>query len=156
MRVTVLAVGRLREGPERALTGDYLDRATSAGRILGLGPFALTEVEDRRGGGKAAEAALLTAARPKGAKLVALDERGRLLTSPALAENLALWRDQGCRDVAFVIGGADGLSPQLVAEADLALSFGPMVWPHALARAMLAEQLYRAVTILAGAPYHRV
>jgi 23S rRNA (pseudouridine1915-N3)-methyltransferase len=155
MRVAVLAVGRLRDGPEAALTGDYLARATRAGRSLGLGPFTQREVEDRRGGGMASEAALLAEALPRDALRIALDERGRALTSPALAGLLADWRDRGTRDAAFVIGGAEGLARDLVAGADLVLSLGPMVWPHALARAMLAEQLYRAVTILAGSPYHR-
>ena len=77
------------------------------------------------------------------------------MSSPDFADLLARWRDDGTRDAAFVIGGADGLDPTLRAEADIALSFGRMVWPHMLARVMLCEQLYRAASILAGAPYHR-
>ncbi len=103
----------------------------------------------------AGEAALLARAIPDGAVTIALDERGAALSSPDLADRLAAWRDEGRRDAAFLVGGADGLDPALRDAADLALSFGPMVWPHMLARAMLAEQLYRAVTILAGGPYHR-
>ena len=103
-----------------------------------------------------AEAALLERALPKGATLVCLDERGKLVSSPDFAACLAGWRDGGAQDVAFVIGGADGIAPGLRAKADFSLSFGKMVWPHMLARVMLSEQLYRAASILAGAPYHRV
>jgi len=155
LRLLVLAVGRLRGGPEQALVRDYLDRAGQAGRALALGPCALVEVEDRGGGGAAVEAALLARAIPAGAAVCLLDEGGTLLDSPGLAARLARWRDEGRGAAAFLIGGADGLGPGLRARADLVLSFGPMVWPHRLARVMLAEQLYRAATILAGSPYHR-
>lgn len=155
MRLHVCAVGRLRSGPERTLVDDYTARLDRAGRPLGLGPLTEHEVEDRKGGGMAAEADLLTRAAPPGAIVVALDERGQLLSSPDLARHLTRWRDAGRADAAFVIGGADGLAPALRDRADLALSFGPMVWPHLLVRVMLAEQLYRAVTILSGSPYHR-
>jgi 23S rRNA (pseudouridine1915-N3)-methyltransferase len=155
MRVNVCAVGRLQgRSEERALTDDYMSRFTLAGRPLGWGPFTETEVEDRKGGGMAAEADLLRKALPKGAVLVVLDERGKLLSSPDFAEQLTRWADQG-RDVAFVIGGADGIDETLRAEADFALSFGKMVWPHKMVRVMLAEQLYRAATIAGGGPYHR-
>lgn len=155
MRVLICAVGRQRAGPERDLVEDYLARFDRTGRPLGLGPATVAEVEDRKRGGPVAEAALLARALPAGAATVALDERGRPMTSPRFAALLAQWRDAGRADVAFAIGGADGLDPGLRQRADLALSFGPMVWPHMLARAMLAEQLYRAATILAGGPYHR-
>ena len=89
------------------------------------------------------------------ARIIALDERGKLLTSPQFADHLARWRDDGIRDTALIIGGADGIDPTLRARADLSLSFGKMVWPHMLVRVMLAEQIYRATTILAGSPYHR-
>jgi 23S rRNA (pseudouridine1915-N3)-methyltransferase len=156
MRLHLCAVGRLRAGPERALVDDYLDRLGKTGRALGLGPVAEHEVEDKRGGGMAAEADLLARAVPAGAVLCILDERGRSLSSPDFAAQLARWRDAGRQDAAFVIGGADGIDPGLRARADLAISFGAMVWPHMLVRVMLAEQLYRAATILAGSPYHRV
>ena len=148
-------MGRLRAGPEAELVADYLARFDRTGRPLGLGPAQVVEVEDRRGGGPAAEAALLAAALPKGALLVALDERGETLDSPGFAALLRRTADAGRRDLAFVIGGADGLDPALRDRADAALSFGRMVWPHMLARVMLAEQLYRAASILAGTPYHR-
>jgi 23S rRNA (pseudouridine1915-N3)-methyltransferase len=154
MRMVIAAVGRLRQGPEAMLIADYLDRHAKAGRALGLPPVSLVEVEDRRGGGMAAEAPLLARAIPEGAALVVLDERGQMLSSPELAVRIAGWRD-AARDLAFVIGGADGIEPSLRARADLAISFGRMVWPHMLVRVMLAEQIYRATTILAGSPYHR-
>jgi 23S rRNA (pseudouridine1915-N3)-methyltransferase len=156
MRLHLCAVGRLRAGPERALVDDYLDRLGKTGRALGLGPVAEHEVEDKRGGGMAAEGELLSRAVPAGAVLCVLDERGRVISSPDFAAQLARWRDGGRQDAAFVIGGADGIDPTLRARADLAISFGAMVWPHMLVRVMLAEQLYRAATILAGSPYHRV
>jgi 23S rRNA (pseudouridine1915-N3)-methyltransferase len=154
VRVALLAVGRLRAGPEAALTADWLARFDAAGRALGLGPARVAEVEDRRGRGRDAEAALLLEAAPDG-PLVALDERGARLTSPEFAALLARLRDGGAREAAFAIGGADGHGAALTARAAHVLSFGAMVWPHALARAMLAEQLYRAATILGGGPYHR-
>lgn len=156
MRVHICAVGRLRAGPELALIDDYLSRFDRTGRALGLGPVELREVEDKRGGGMAAEAALLERAIPRGALICVLDERGRVETSPAFAERLGGWRDAGRSDLALVIGGADGIDPALRGKADHALSFGKMVWPHMLVRVMLSEQLYRAASILSGGPYHRV
>ncbi|MGK7651383.1 23S rRNA (pseudouridine(1915)-N(3))-methyltransferase RlmH [Roseovarius sp. B08] len=155
MRVHICAVGRMKAGPERALLDDYLVRFDRTGRALGLGPVQMHEVEDRKGGGMDAEAELLERALPKGAVIVAMDERGKLLSSPDFSDKLAGWRDTGRGDVAFVIGGADGIAPALRDRAEFTLSFGKMVWPHMLARVMLAEQLYRAASILAGAPYHR-
>lgn len=156
MRLHICAVGRLRAGPERDLVDDYLQRLDRTGRPLGLGPTQEHEVEDKKGGGMAAEGALLSRAIPDGAALCVLDERGKTLTSPEFAQILAQWRDGGRQDAAFVIGGADGVDPVLRGRADLAISFGRMVWPHMLVRVMLAEQLYRAATILGGSPYHRV
>ncbi|MEL6700322.1 MAG: 23S rRNA (pseudouridine(1915)-N(3))-methyltransferase RlmH [Pseudomonadota bacterium] len=156
MRVHICAVGRLRAGPEADLISDYTTRFDRTGRALHLGPLTVTEVEDRKGGGMAAEADLLGRAIAKGATLCCLDERGTVMTSPDFAAQLARWRDDGAQDVAFVIGGADGIAPDLRARADARLSFGKMVWPHMLARVMLTEQLYRAASILAGSPYHRV
>ena len=156
MRLTIAAVGRLRDGtPEAMLVRDYQTRLDRTGRALSLGPLSVTEVEDRKGGGTAAEAALLSRAVPSGAAVAAMDERGRVLSSPELAAELVRWRDSGRQDAVFLIGGADGLDSALRDRADLVLSFGRMVWPHMLARVMLAEQLYRAATILSGLPYHR-
>lgn len=156
MRVTIAAIGRARDSAEARLVADYLERFNKTGRALHLGPAELQELDDRKGGGQVAQAALLENAVPDGAVLAVLDERGKGLTSPEFAQKLAGWRDDGRRDVAFVIGGADGVLPSLRKKADFSLSFGRMVWPHMLARVMLAEQLYRAAAILAGTPYHRV
>ena len=135
---------------------DYLLRAERTGRALGLAPITEHEVEDRKNLGMSAEAELLARVIPAGAAVVTLDERGQMLTSPEFAALLAKWRDAGRQDVAFVIGGADGIDPALRARADASVSFGRMVWPHMLVRVMLAEQIYRATTILAGSPYHRI
>ena len=155
MRVHICAVGRLRGGPEAELIADYVTRFDRTGRALSLGPLTIHEIDDRKGGGAEAEAALLERALPRGAVTVAMDERGEQMRSPHLAERLATWRDDGAGDLAFVIGGADGLTQHLRKGTGGALSLGRMVWPHKLARVMLCEQLYRAATILAGAPYHR-
>lgn len=154
MKISVLAVGRLGRTPEAVLAGDYLKRATASGRALGLGPFELVEVEGRRAG-KAAEAAALLAAAAPGSHRIALDERGQACTSRAFADRIGNLRDTGARRVEFLIGGADGLDPVLRDEVPDLMAFGPQTWPHALVRLMLAEQLYRSVTILAGSPYHR-
>lgn len=131
----------------------YLDRATLAGRALGLGPVEVIEVESRKPG-KAAEAEVLRT-HISDSYLIACDEHGTARPSRAFAAEIGRLRDDGVRRLVFMIGGADGLDPSLLAEARGKLAFGPQTWPHALARVMLAEQVYRAVTILAGGPYHR-
>ncbi|MFK7940530.1 MAG: 23S rRNA (pseudouridine(1915)-N(3))-methyltransferase RlmH [Roseovarius sp.] len=156
MRVHICAVGRLRAGPEQDLLNDYLTRFDRTGSSLGLSLGDVREVEDKKNLGKDAEAELLRRAIPDGSVVVAMDERGQVITSPEFADKLAHWRDDGRRDLCLLIGGADGLAKDLRAQADFRLSFGKMVWPHMLARVMLSEQLYRAASILSGAPYHRV
>ena len=156
MRLRILAMGRLRNGSEKDLIEDYVARFNRSGRPLGLGPVELTELEDKKGGGKAAEAALLLKAIPQGAAVIALDERGKLQSSPDFAAHLSQIRDAAPSELIFVIGGADGLDPAVLQRAQSVLSFGKMVWPHMLVRVMLTEQLYRAASILAGGPYHRV
>jgi 23S rRNA (pseudouridine1915-N3)-methyltransferase len=154
VKVHLIAVGRLKSGPEKAMVDDYLQRFERTGRALGLGPVLVHEVEDKRNLGMGAEGELIARALPPAAALVTLDERGKVMSSPDFAAALAGFRDAG-REVAFVIGGADGIEPGLRARADLSVSFGAMVWPHMLVRVMLAEQIYRAATILGGGPYHR-
>ena len=153
MKIAIVAIGRLSRGPEAELVSMYAERATAAGRALGLGPVEVVEVEPRKAG-KAGEAEALRA-HLEDAHVIACDEHGTARPSRAFAEEIATLRDRGVRRVVFVIGGADGLAPDLLAAANGKLAFGPQTWPHALARAMLAEQVYRAVTILAGSPYHR-
>jgi len=156
MRVFLCVVGRLRAGPEKTLIDDYLTRFDRSGRALGLGPARVVEVEDKKNAGMGAEAALLRKALPKGAVICTLDERGKVISSPEFAQKMAGWCDTGRQDLALIIGGADGIDPSLRAEADFSISFGKMVWPHMMVRVMLAEQIYRAATILGGSPYHRV
>lgn len=155
MKIVLLAIGRLARSPESDLVKTYAERATQAGRSLGLGPVEVVEVESRKPG-KAAEAeAIRTALASEPAYLIACDEHGRAHPSRAFADRIARLRDGGERRLVFLIGGADGLDPSLLAAARETLAFGVQTWPHALARTMLAEQVYRAVTILAGSPYHR-
>jgi 23S rRNA (pseudouridine1915-N3)-methyltransferase len=135
------------------LARDYCERAAASGRALGLAPVEIVEVEARKPG-KAPEADAILA-RAEGAQLIACDEHGRAMASREFAARLAALRDDGVRHLAFAIGGADGLDASVAEAAIQTLSFGPQTWPHALARAKLAEQIYRAVTILAGGPYHR-
>ena len=153
MKITLLTVGKLGRSVEAGLARDYAERATAAGRALGLGSVEIVEVEAKKPG-KAAEAEVL-AAHLKDAYVIACDEHGTQRTSRDLAAHIARIRDDGVRRLVLVIGGADGLDPSIVAAADGTLAFGPQTWPHALVRAMLAEQVYRAVTILSGSPYHR-
>ena len=156
MKLHICAVGRMRAiDAERAIFDDYVTRFNRTARPLGLGPLTEHEVEDRKGGGMAAEAELLARAIPPSALMVTMDERGNVLSSPEFGAQLEKWQGEGRQDLAFVIGGADGIAPSLRARADASLSFGRMVWPHMLVRVMLAEQLYRAATILSGGPYHR-
>ena len=151
MRISVIAVGRARKGPDRALFDDF------AGRLAW--PIALVEVEERRPLPAAqkvrSEGELLRARVPKGAVTVALDGRGKAFSSEDFAARLGRWRDDGIDEIAFLIGGADGLDGAVIETAALTLSLGAMTWPHLLVRGMLAEQLYRAEQILAGHPYHR-
>jgi 23S rRNA (pseudouridine1915-N3)-methyltransferase len=156
MRITLVAVGRAKAGAMRDLFEDFAGRLNPA---QGYGPLILKEVEERRPLApaelKRREAALLRAAIPAGARLVALEVHGKALSSEDFAARLGHWRDEGLADLAFIVGGAEGLDPELSAVADLTLSLGPMTWPHMLVRVLLAEQLFRAQSILTGHPYHR-
>jgi 23S rRNA (pseudouridine1915-N3)-methyltransferase len=153
VKIAIVAIGRLGRAPEANLARDYAERASAFGRSLGLGPVEIVEVESRKPG-KPAEAEAI-GQHLAAAHVVACDEHGKALTSRAFAERIGRLRDQGVRRLVFAVGGADGLDPQVLARADETLAFGVQTWPHALVRAMLAEQVYRAVTILAGSPYHR-
>ena len=159
MRLLIAAVGKLKQGPERELFAHYLGRAEAAGRKLHLSPLTVLEVAESKattaGARIQAEAEALLAKVPSSHRLVCLDRQGEALSSAAFAELLAKWRDGGTEGVAFLIGGADGLPPETLAKAAKAISLGPMTLPHGLARIVLAEQIYRAATILAGHPYHR-
>lgn len=148
MRIVIAAIGRSRKGPEQQILDTYVKRL----------PWTVTVRDFAEPGGadrQAREGERLLKAVPPGATMVALDERGETLDSVGFAERLKRWRDAGVGDVAFLIGGADGHGPAVLDRADMRLSLGPMTWPHLMVRGMLAEQLYRASTILAGHPYHR-
>ena len=155
MKILVAAVGRLRDGHEAALTADYLQRAAVAGRQLGFKSVELVEVEAKPSGDQRAEAGALFRATPDDSRKILLDERGAEWASRQLAEKLARWRDDGIACTTFWIGGADGVSQSVKDNADEKLAFGRQTWPHRLVRVMISEQIYRAVTILSGNPYHR-
>jgi 23S rRNA (pseudouridine1915-N3)-methyltransferase len=157
VRWQLLAIGRLKSGPERELVDRYRVRADSLGRSSGFGALDLIEIAEARARTApervAAEASLLLT-RAEGTKLVAFDERAPTLSSPDFAERLRAWRDGGS-SISFVIGGPDGLDGSLRRRADLLVSFGQLTLPHQIVRVLVAEQVYRALTILAGHPYHR-
>ena len=155
MRLLIAAVGRLRDAPEAALAADYISRAANAGRQLGFKSVELIEVEGKPPGDARAEASALYRATPDGARKILLDERGAELASRQLAEKLARWRDDGVPCATFWIGGADGVSQSVKDNADEKLALGRQTWPHRLVRVMISEQIYRALTILCGTPYHR-
>lgn len=158
MRLIVIAVGRLKQGPERELTNRYRERFEEIGRKLGFRGIEIHEIAESRARDAATrmaeEAAGIAAHFPEKYGLIALDERGKSIDSAAFAAQLGRYRD-AATDIIFVIGGADGLSPELRGKARLVIAFGAATWPHQMVRVMLLEQIYRAATILAGHPYHR-
>lgn len=158
MRVAVFAIGRLKSGPDSLLVERYVDRARLAGRSLGLDVGVREFAESRAARAEdrmEQEAGVMLNALPKGARLVVLDERGTNPTSTDFARRIGRLRDDGLSDLVFAIGGADGHGSTIKTRADERLAFGPMTWPHQIVRLLLAEQIYRAVTILSGHPYHR-
>jgi len=159
MRISVLAMGRLKAGPEKTLVEDYLTRLKGAGPQAGVSRIAVADFAESRSQtadrGRIEEARVLWGAVPPKAFTIALDERGKPLSSEAFAQLLRRHIDMGTQDLAFLIGGPDGHAPETRERAGLLLSFGPMTWPHRLVRVMLIEQIYRAVTIMVNHPYHR-
>ena len=159
MRLFVISIGRLKQGPERELAERYRERFDDIGRKLGFRGLEIAEIPESRARDAATrmaeEAAAISAAIPAKSTLVALDERGDNVDSAAFASHLGRWRDQQVANTIFIIGGADGLSPDLRRMAQLRMAFGSATWPHQMVRIMLLEQIYRAGTILAGHPYHR-
>lgn len=159
MRLLIAAVGRLKAGPERDLARRYVERIGQIGRGVGLDAPEIVELDESRARRpderKRDEGVALRQAIDPKLAVIALDERGKALSSEAFAEMIGRHRDDGAAGLAFVIGGADGLDPALIASADQRIAFGAMTWPHQIVRVLLAEQLYRAATILAGHPYHR-
>ena len=159
MRVVVAAVGRLKQGPERELAERYRKRAAEAGRSAGLSAVDVIEIKESRAGDAdrrmVEESIAIANVIPERAATVILDARGETISSAAFAGRLQEWRQQNKAAVVFIIGAADGLAPSLRENASIAIAFGTATWPHQLVRVMLLEQLYRAVTILSGHPYHR-
>jgi 23S rRNA (pseudouridine1915-N3)-methyltransferase len=159
MRLVVISIGRLKQGPERELSERYRERFDDLGRKLGFRGLDIHEIPESRARDAATrmteEAAAISAATPQKSVLVALDERGDNLDSVGFARHLGRWRDEQVANTIFAIGGADGLSPDLRRKANLRMAFGAATWPHQMVRVMLLEQVYRAATILAGHPYHR-
>ena len=159
MKIKLIAVGRLKPGPEADLIKDYQRRFDGLSGTLGFGKLEIRELElKKRIDGperKRLEGALILGEIPQGAHVIALDERGKTETSKSFAARLAAKRDEGVRDLVLVIGGADGLSDEVRARADQLIGFSPLTWPHMLVRVMATEQLYRALSILAKHPYHR-
>lgn len=159
MKIAVHAVGRMKAGPEKELADRYFDRFAKSGPAIGLEFSGISELPESRAQGVAErrreESQKLQAQLAPGAVFFLLDERGKNLSSEGFAEKIAGFRDGGQRNLAIAIGGPDGHDPALHTAAALVLSFGALTWPHQLVRIMLAEQLYRAATILSGHPYHR-
>jgi 23S rRNA (pseudouridine1915-N3)-methyltransferase len=159
MRLTLAAVGKLKPGPDRDLFERYWDRLDASGRKIGISAIRLVELPESRSANaierKADEALRLLGAARDGAEIIALDETGRAQSSESFAVHIGRRRDDGCAELAFLIGGPDGHGPAVRARAKLVLNLGTLTLPHGLARIVLAEQLYRATTILAGHPYHR-
>lgn len=158
MRLSLVAIGRLKAGPERELVERYTGRIEQIARSLGMSGLDVIEIPEsraRREGDRRREEAASIVERTGPALLVLLDERGKSPTSEDFARRLGGWRDGGRSAAAFVIGGPDGLDQDLRARAELVFSFGALTLPHQLVRVLLAEQVYRALTILAGHPYHR-
>lgn len=160
MRISIFAVGRLKSGPEKDLASRYLDRFAKTGPAIGLEFSRVIEVAESRALNadtrKREEAAMLEKHVADGAALILLDERGKALDSSGFADLFGTMRDSGKRDLVIAIGGADGLDPALYDKASAILCLGKLTWPHQLVRILIAEQMYRAVTILSGHPYHRV
>ncbi|MGH6761225.1 MAG: 23S rRNA (pseudouridine(1915)-N(3))-methyltransferase RlmH [Phyllobacterium sp.] len=159
MRISIFAVGRMKAGPERELAGRYLDRLKKSGGPLGLDFAGVSEIVESRAAQadlrKQEESGKLLETLDQGGALILLDERGKVLGSEAFANSIARFRDDGKRQLVLAIGGPDGHDPKLRDRADIVLALGAMTWPHQIARVLLAEQLYRATTILSGHPYHR-
>ena len=151
MDIVIAAVGKLRDGPEKDLYDRYIARLPWKTGLIEI----VDKTSDNREQRRQQEGEKLRRAIPQDAVVVALDEKGKHLSSTVFAGKIGKWRDNGVRNIAFVIGGADGLSEKVLSQAELKLSLGPMTWPHLLARVMLVEQLYRASTVLSGHPYHR-
>lgn len=159
MRLEIVAVGKFKKGPEKDLLTGYLSQAAALGGRVGLRSITVREISESRAGSAAArreeEGRHLLAALKANAFLIAVDGRGTEMTSEKLASQVRRQLEVGTKDLAFLLGGPDGHLAEICDQSSLVLSLGRMTWPHRLARVMLAEQIYRSVTILINHPYHR-
>ena len=153
MHITLISVGKLKAGPEKELVDDYVSRFNKAGPQIGLRSLKLIDLAS--GGGLDAEGDRILAALPKGVPVLRLDEFGKALTSVKFAKRIEQMRDAGTPELCFLIGGADGYSDAVRKAYPDRLALGPQTWPHRLVKAMISEQLYRSVSLLAGLPYHK-
>ena len=154
MKITLRASGLIKSGPERDLIDDYIARARHLSRSLGITDIAESAVDTRSAKSRAQETAMILSSYEH-ARIIILDENGKGLTSRQIARKIQTWRDDGDKHIVFAIGGADGFEPSALPASVTQWSFGAQVWPHKLVRVMLAEQIYRALSILSGTPYHR-
>ncbi len=153
MKISLIAVGRIRRGPERELIDDYMTRAKKLGGQLGVRD--VSEIEVEAGGLQAAEADALSAKIPGGAEVILFDETGKDLSSLKFSADLEKLKDQGCPHLVFIIGGADGFTDEMKSTLARKIRLGSLTWPHKLVRVLAAEQIYRALSLMAGTPYHR-
>lgn len=154
MKITLRASGLMKSGPERELVDDYMSRAQHLGRSLGILDISESAIDTRSAKSRGAETQSLLSDY-SGARLVVLDERGKSQTSRQMAQQITTWRDAAEREIVFAIGGADGFEPADIPQGATKWSFGSQVWPHKLVRVMMAEQIYRSLSIMARTPYHR-
>jgi len=155
MQITIRAGGIIRNGPERELVDNYIKRANGLGSRVGISKVDEEQVDLRNQKTRAAETKAILKTSTPGKIQIILDERGKQLTSRQIANSLVNWRDQNEREVEIAIGGADGFEPNFVPTGVVRWAFGPQTWPHKIVRVMIAEQIYRALSILAATPYHR-
>lgn len=160
LSLKIRAIGKLKKGPERELYDRYAERCAQTGKPLGINALHLTEIPESRERNpdqrKNDEAEQLLSGISDNAYVIALDERGKTQSSETFAAKIGDLRDQGVAELVVLIGGADGHGEQVRNRANQTLSFGAMTWPHQIVRILLAEQLYRACSILAGHPYHKI
>lgn len=154
MKIVLRASGLMKSGPERELVDDYLNRARHLGRGLGLTDISESAIDTRSAKSRADETRTILSGYA-GARIIVLDERGKSLTSRQMAQHITNWRDSAESQIVFAIGGADGFEPAEMPAGAVKWSFGTQVWPHKLVRVMMAEQIYRSLSIMAGTPYHR-
>lgn len=155
MKISVRAGGHIKSGPERDLIDDYLKRSKALARPLGFTDISEHAIDLRKAKSRSEETDILLANIAPTDVVIILDERGKEFTSRQMAKKIANWRDDGQKQVFFIIGGADGFEPAALPPGTVKWRLGAQTWPHKLVRVMITEQIYRALSILAKTPYHR-